>query len=761
MKVYFYALMAMSLITTQINADEPATDSAENADEIVVTSSILNPSRILNPLYVIDGDEIEDNATTSLGEAVDSYLGVSIADYGAAVGQPIIRGMSGPRVKVLKNGLVNRDVSGLGADHLNDIDLNDLQQVEIIKGPSSLLYANGTSGGIINVVDNCIAPEDFTTQEFIAGLETQSVNDGDSQFFNYKNNLNGFNVNVGYKKSEFGNFDIPNDAIMHDEDHEGHDEHEGEEELSYLENSDLEIESTKFGISRAGEWGHIGISVDNHESMYGIPYHGEHSDEEGHDDHDEHEGEDDHEGDDDHHDEHEGEDDHDEHEGERIFSTTDQESFTIKGLYNVNGSLINSVTYNYRDTDYSLIEAHAEEEGHDEHEGEEHEEHAPTVFSNDATEYGAIFDLSNDNFIQKISLNFVDEDSSIVGEEAFMNPANNEEFTIGYFVSADLDMFYLDAGFRLDQIDRTGSVTDEDHGDIDNYSIDDTTNSFALNLGRDLSDTLDVNFGFASVERLPSVIELFMNGPHMATGRLETGNPNLQSETSNNFDITFNYESGDFFAYASFYVNDVDNYITLQDELDGHDDHDDDDHGDEHGDDDHDDDHGDEHGDDDHDDHAEHANLIHADYVQEDAEFRGYEFEFGRTFRLGSGDLRLSFGRDDVNAEFSDGHNVPRINPARNIYSLSYVENDWVFKLSLKDVEKQDDIGEGESVTDSYQMLNTRLTKTYNLNGAGELKVSIFGSNLLDEVARNHSSFVKKQVPLAGRNYGAKFSYKF
>ena len=754
MKVHFYALMAMSLITTQINADEPAMDSAKNVDEVVVTSSILNPSRILNPLYVIDGDEIEDNATTSLGEAVDGYLGVSIADYGAAVGQPIIRGMSGPRVKVLKNGLVNRDVSGLGADHLNDIDLNDLQQVEIIKGPSSLLYANGTSGGIINVVDNCIAPEDFTTQEFIAGLETQSVNDGDSQFFNYKDNLNGFNVNVGYKKSEFGNFDIPNDAIMHDEDHEGHDEHEGEEELSYLENSDLEIESTKFGISRAGEWGYVGISVDNHESMYGIPYHGEHSDEEGHDDHDEHEGEDDH-------DEHEGEDDHDEHEGERIFSTTDQESFTIKGLYNVNGSLINSVTYNYRDTDYSLIEAHAEEEGHDEHEGEEHEEHAPTVFSNDATEYGAIFDLSNDNFIQKISLNFVDEDSSIVGEEAFMNPANNEEFTIGYFVSADLDMFYLDAGFRLDQIDRTGSVTDEDHGDIDNYSIDDTTNSFALSLGRDLSDTLDVNFGFASVERLPSVIELFMNGPHMATGRLETGNPNLQSETSNNFDITFNYESGDFFAYASFYVNDVDNYITLQDELDGHDDHDDDDHGDEHGDDDHDDGHGDEHGDDDHDDHDEFANLIHADYVQEDAEFRGYEFEFGRTFRLGSGDLRLSFGRDDVNAEFTDGHNVPRINPARNIYSLSYVENDWVFKLSLKDVEKQDDIGEGETVTDSYQMLNTRLTKTFDISGAGDLKVSIFGSNLLDEAARNHSSFVKKQVPLAGRNYGAKFVYNF
>ena len=749
MKVYFYALMAMSLIITQINANESSTDSDDNAEEFEVTASILNPSRIINPLYVIDGSEIEDDATTSLGEAVDSYLGVSIADYGAAVGQPIIRGMSGPRVKILKNGMVNRDVSGLGVDHLNDIDLNDLQQIEIVKGPSSLLYANGTIGGIINVVDNCIIEENLDKQEFIAGLETQSVNDGDVQHLNYKNNIAGFNVNFGYKKSEFGNFDVPDGAVMHDEDHEGHDEHEEEEELSYIENSDLEIESTKFGISRAGDWGYFGVSVDNLESVYGIPYHGEHADE--HDGHDDDHG-DDH---DDHADDDHDDDDHgDEHEGERIFSTTDSESLTVKGLYNVNGNLVNSVTYNYRDTDYTLTEAHAEEEGHDEHEEEEHEEHAPTVFSNDATEYGAIFDLSNDNFIQKISLNFVDEDSSIVGEEAFMNPANNEEFTIGYFMSADLDNFYLDAGFRIDQIDRTGSVTDEDHGDIDYYSIDDDTNSFALSLGRDLSDSLDVNFGFSSVERLPSVIELFMNGPHMATGRLETGNPNLNSETSNNFDITFNFDNGDFYAYASFYINDVDNYITLMDEMDDHGD----DHDDHHGDDD---DHGDDHGDDDHDDHAEHANLIHADYVQEDAEFRGYEFEFGRTFSLGSGDLTLSFGRDDVNAEFSDGHNVPRINPSRNIYSLSYVENDWVFKLSLKDVEKQNDIGEGESVTDSYQMLNTRLTKTFNLSGPGELKVSIFGSNLLDEVARNHSSFVKKQVPLAGRNYGAKFSYKF
>ena len=710
-------------------------------ETVVVTSALVDTNHIDKPLYVIDGNEILDGATTSLGEAIDGYLGISIADYGSAVGQPIIRGMSGPRVKILKNGMVNRDVSGLGADHLNDVDLNDISQIEIVKGPSSLLYANGTIGGIINIVDDCIAEMDFDGAEFAAGYETQSVNDGSSEYFNFKNNLYGFNFNFGYKNTEFGNYDVPGGAILHDEDHDDEhgDEHEEhEEDMGYVNNSDFASEATKFGISKTGDWGYIGISIDNLESVYGIPFHG-----------DEHE--------DDHGDDHGDEDEHEEHEEERIFSTTDSESLTLKGSYNVGGSLVNKVDYTFRSSDYSLTEAH-DEEGHDEDHGDEdhgdedeHEEHAPTTFLNNAYEYGAIFDMSNDAISQKVSFNFVDEDTSIFGEEAFMNPANNRELTLGYFVSKDYEPFHVDFGIRLDQIDRTGSVSHED-GDLDKYSINDNTTSFALNVGRDLTDNLDVTLGFASVERLPSVIELFMNGPHMATGRFEVGDPNLNSETSNNLDITFNYQSGDYYAYASFFINDVDNYITLMDEDEGHeDDHHDEDHGDE--------DHGDE---DDHgDDHDDHGNLIHANYIQEDAEFDGYEIEIGRTIELGSGKLTLSYGRDVINAQFTDGHNVPRINPSRNIYSLSYLQNDLVFKLNLKDVEKQNNFGEGESATSGYQMLDTRLTKTIDLKGSSILKLSLFGNNLLDEVARNHSSFVKNEVPLPGKNYGMKFNLTF
>ena len=731
-------ILSTLLILSAIQTNVISSDDIEEV--VVVTSALIDTTEITNPLYVINGNQIIDDATTSLGDAIDSYLGISIADYGSAVGQPIIRGMSGPRVKILKNGMVNRDVSGLGADHLNDVDLNDVQQIEIVKGPSSLLYANGTIGGIINIVDDCISALNYELPELKVGYETQSVNDGSSEFINFKNNFNGFNVNVGYKNTEFGNYDIPIGAIMHEEGHDDHgdedhhDEDEHEENLGFVNNSDFAVEATKFGISRAGDWGYVGVSVDNLESLYGIPFHG--------DDHDDEHG--------------------DEHGEERIFSTTDSESFTIKGSYNVNGNLVNKIDYTYRDTDYTLTEAHAEEEEHDEHEGEEeHEEHAPTVFANNATEYGAIFDISNDIRTQKLSFNYVDEDSSIVGEEAFMNPANNEVLTLGYFVGQDFDLFHVDLGIRLDQVTRSGSVTDEDHGDVDSFTIDDYVSSFAISIGRDLSDTLELNLGFSSVERLPSVVELFMNGPHMATGRFEVGDPTLSSETSNNFDISLNFENGEYFAYASFFINDVDSYIALIDEDEDHEDehHEEEHHEDE--DEHHEDenDHGDEHG---------HGNLIHANYIQEDAEFDGYEIEFGRTFDLGAGEMTLSFGRDVVNAQFADGHNVPRINPARNIYSLSYAQNDLVFKLHLKDVEKQNDIGEGETATAGYQMLDLRLTKTFDLqywspskNVKSKLKVTLFGRNLLDEAARNHSSFVKNEVPLPGKNYGIKFNLAF
>ena len=710
---------------------------ANDMEEVIVSSSLIDQasSEIPNPLHVMSGNDISNNASKSLGETLNDLLGVSSSDYGSGVGQPIIRGMSGSRVKILDNGLVNRDVSGLGADHINDVDLSNVQQIEVVRGPSSLLYTNGTIGGIVNIVDNSIAQEDVQRLAKI-GLETQSVNDGDAQTIFYQDNLNDINISFSYKDSSFGDFNVPNGSIIHIEEeghqeHEDHEEHdEQEEELGYLVNSDFASESLKFGASKTGDWGYIGFSVANIESLYGIPYHG--------DEHDEHEDE---------------EEVREEHEGERIFSTTDSDKFDLRGSLNINGNFLSSVDFFFRDSDYVLTEQHAQEdEEHDEHEGHSK---GSTTFANDSVEAGLIFDLSNDQLSQKVSLNFVDEDNSVRGAEAFMNPASRDELTLGYFASRDFDVFHVDFGIRFDNIDSEGSVSsaheennekneghDEDHEEMETSFFDKSfsNSSLAFNFSKSLNDFIDLDIGFASVERAPSAVELFMNGAHLATGRFEVGNANLNSEKSNNIDFTLNFNYDNFFASATVFNNDVDNYIYLKDETE--EEHEEHDENHEEG-------------------HDEHAGLILANYLQQDAEFDGYEIEFGNTIMLLSGELTFSFGRDDLSGEFSRGGNIPRLNPARNIFKLKYFKDDMSIGLNFKDVEKQNDIGANEIVTPGYQMFNANLTKSINLGNEGELTLTFFGNNLLDELARNHSSFVKSQVPLPGRNYGLKFNFKF
>ena len=710
---------------------------ANDMEEVIVSSSMIDQaaSEIPNPLHVMSGNDISNNASKSLGETLNDLLGVSSSDYGSGVGQPIIRGMSGSRVKILDNGLVNRDVSGLGADHINDVDLSNVQQIEVVRGPSSLLYTNGTIGGIVNIVDNSIAQEDVQRLAKI-GLETQSVNDGDAQTIFYQDNLNDINISFSYKDSSFGDFNIPNGSIIHieeeghqeHEDHEDHEEHdEQEEELGYLVNSDFASESLKFGASKTGDWGYIGFSLANIESLYGIPYHGDVYDV--------------------HEDEEEG---HEGNEGERIFSTTDSDKFDLRGSLNLNGNFLSSVDFFFRDSDYVLTEQHAQED-------EEHEEHSKgsTTFANDSEEAGLIFDLSNDQLSQKVSLNFVDEDNSVRGAEAFMNPASRDELTLGYFASRDFDVFHVDFGIRFDNIDSEGSVSsaheennekneghDEDHEEMETSFFDKSfsNSSLAFNFSKSLNDFIDLDIGFASVERAPSAVELFMNGAHLATGRFEVGNANLNSEQSNNIDFTLNFNYDNFFVSATVFNNDVDNYIYLKDETE--EEHEEHDENHEEG-------------------HDEHAGLILANYLQQDAEFDGYEIEFGNTIMLLSGELTFSFGRDDLSGEFSRGGNIPRLNPARNIFKLKYFKDDMSIGLNFKDLEKQNKIGANEIVTPGYQMFNANLTKSINLGNEGELTLTFFGNNLLDELARNHSSFVKSQVPLPGRNYGLKFNFKF
>lgn len=726
----------------------------ESIEEVVVTSSLVHSS-LTATAFVVSGEAITESGSQAIGEHLSTLAGVSSNNFGPAVGQPVIRGMSGNRVKLLQNGLVIRDASGIGPDHANDVDLNNVQQIEVVRGASALLYSNGASGGIINIVDNTIARSDVEEASAYVGVESQSVNDGSGFSAGARGNAGGFNISYDYSEFDADSYDIPRGAILHEEEH--HEEHEEEhdddhheehdEDMTTLANSDYETEAHRFGISRTGDWGYFGASYQELSSTYGIPFHGEH--------------EEDHEGEE-HEDEGEA---HEEHGEERIFSQTDSEILTFEGQLNLNGDLLQNVRFSVRDTDYLLSENHAEGE---EHEGEahddgDHEEHGhseePTFFSNESTEIQLVFELGTDEQPRRVVVNHVNEEVAVLGEEAFMEPVDSTETTIGFFAGFNAGDFDIDVGARWDDIERDGTIREmlhegeheegEDHDEHDSeefelepFTYSDQSVSAAVTIGRQLSDSLNASLNLGVVNRAPSAMELFMNGEHLAVARYELGDANLDSERSNNIDLGLSYAADDWFANVSVYRNRVDNYIYLQDEMD--DDHDHEEEGHEEG----------------HDEH-DHEGLLMASYVQNDATFSGYEIELGRRFALAGGELEVRLQRDEVNAEFSGGGDVPRITPARNVLAFDYTLGMTNASLEIQDIERQNAVADFETATDGFTLVNARLSHNVALGERATLMISAYGRNLTDEIARNHTSFVKNEIPLAGRNIGIKARLSF
>ncbi len=761
-------------------------------EEVVVTASFTGATAELkDPVHVLGGKDLEAAGVQSLGEHIDSLMGVSTADFGAAAGQPIIRGLSGTRVKVLNNGTVIRDVSGLGPDHAIDASLTDLQQIEVVRGPSALMYSNGSSGGIVNIVDNTIPVIDLEGFSGMLGAEAQSVNDGEAADFAIRGNIGGLNLTYSFQDQDLENYEVPKNAVleMHDDhDEEHHDDDHGEEHEEHgaegdLANSDYEATSHRLGLSTTGDWGYVGLSYTDNSTTYGIPFHveppGGHGGHGGHHD-DEHE--EDHEG------EHEGEDHHDEHGEERVAAETESETVTFRGSLNTSFGWLKSVDFVFKDTDYELSEGHMEMGHDDEHEGEEHEgeehddhdEHGPTVFSNESTELQVALDLSAGERVRRLVFNYAEEEMAIIGEEAFMAPVDSTETTVGLFTSDDLGFATLDLGLRFDRIERDGFIAemhheeheDEEHEDdhhddhhgeemvFEPQSYKEDAFSIAAMLTRDLNDYANVSLGLSSVSKTPSAIELFMNGEHLATNRYEVGDVTLDTERADGIDLTFSFERNGWYGRASVYHNRIDNYIYLRDETEEeHEahmgDHDEDHHEEGDHDEDH---HGEEHHDEEHDDHG---GLMLAEYRQQDAEFTGYEIEVGTVIELPRGALQLSLSRDEVDAEFTNGEDVPRIVPARNMFSAQYTLDNFSARLLVKDVEKQTSVAPGESVTDGFTLVDAFASMSFGLSDSTQLTLSAFARNLTDEAARNHASFVKNEVPIPGRNIGVRVQLNF
>ena len=94
----------------------------------------------------------------TLGDFLENEQFVDSASYGPAVGRPVVRGMDGYRVGITNGNIVLNDLSAMSQDHAVGVMPRASEKIELIKGPSSLLYGN-YSGGVIRVVGEEHNPE--------------------------------------------------------------------------------------------------------------------------------------------------------------------------------------------------------------------------------------------------------------------------------------------------------------------------------------------------------------------------------------------------------------------------------------------------------------------------------------------------------------------------------------------------------------------------------------------------------------------------
>ena len=153
MSKYIY-IFSLLFVTMEFVSSETLTDVEVTSP--VFTNSI-NESKY--PVHIIQNEEI--SASKSLGDNLKWLSGMTNADYGAAIGQPAIRGLTGNRTKILSNNISVNDLSSLSADHINTVDLNNISHIEVLRGPSSIFTYGGTSGGIVNIISDIISEKNM------------------------------------------------------------------------------------------------------------------------------------------------------------------------------------------------------------------------------------------------------------------------------------------------------------------------------------------------------------------------------------------------------------------------------------------------------------------------------------------------------------------------------------------------------------------------------------------------------------------------
>ncbi|GIX33846.1 MAG: ligand-gated channel [Lysobacterales bacterium] len=510
---------------------EEGTEEKERLDRMIVRASplALPADEIVQPASILDGDALVESRAGTLGETVSGIAGVHSGWFGPGVGRPIIRGQEGGRVGVLTGNLPVLDASTTAADHAVAVEPLLAERVEVLKGPSTLLYGSGAAGGLVQILDGRIA--EAPKPGFSAAAELRGDRVADLFAGVVKLGLGSersvFRVDAFRRETQ--DYRVPRGALHEHGDHDalkngGHDD-----DRRRVENSATEVRGVGAGITWFGDGAELGLAVGRHLSLYGVPGHA----------HEEHE-------------------DHlpfawrwpkngDAHEHQVRLDLAQTRYETRLGLDRPLGFLARA--------DWRLAYGDYRHQELEEHDGEVE---IGTRF--DIEGWDSRIDLQHEPFGDwrgVFGWQWGERRLSALGEEAFVPPYRQSQWGLFLLERFEAEPFALELGARYEQ----QRVRDRRSGE----RIRHRPLSLSFGARYALSEGWHLNVSLARYQRAPLPEELLSDGPHAATRAYEIGDPELKRETGRHLELGLHWHGERLEAKGSLFHTDFDDFIYLAD----------------------------------------------------------------------------------------------------------------------------------------------------------------------------------------------------
>lgn len=648
-----------------------AADSLSLPDTTVSASSHgSRTGELSSSVEVLRGDDLVIGRSATLGDTLSGMSGVHSSGFGPGVGRPVIRGLDGARVRVLSDGVGVLDASTSSPDHAITSEMQLLEQVEVLKGPATMMYGGGAIGGVVNLIDRRV-PTYVPERGFEADVELRgnTVADERAGAVGLTAGSGPFALRLEGSRLDADPYRIPGSP-------------------SRQRGAYNESDSATFGFGWIGERGYLGMAYSEQNREYGLLAH-EHADCHTHGP-SWHCGGHDHDHDDDHDAHH-----HHDHEHGAAFIDMRQKRWDLRGEYQDPFSGFEKVRLRVSHTDYQ----HKEIEGG----------HIGTRFDNRGTE--GRLELTHNpvaGWRGVIGGQTSRRDFSALGEEAYVPATLTDNHALFLIEELQVGNWRHEIGLRHEwqNVDVKRTTTDVSHRG---------TSVAVGTTWRFVPDHL-LFANLSRSQRLPTAEELYADGPHAATRTVELGNARLKEETGYNLEIGLRKLAGTLTYTLAAFRNQIDDFIYAADA--GYD---------------------------------PGGGYRVVEYRQNDALLRGFEASVGVQ---ASESLQITLFGDSVRGKLRDGGgDLPRIPADRYGVRLDQrLTNRLSGELESYRVRRQSDTAAYETDTGGYTMLNAGLS--YRGQGFGSMDYLLYAraNNLLDNKARQHTSWIKDEVLLPGRN---------